>query len=103
MSTQPQATKNAINATLPPLLTRTEKIQARHLDRLAMVYVRQSHPQQMVRHPESKEVQYRLKLRAQALGWPEERIVIVDDDLGQSGAYAESRMGFQRMVSEVGL
>lgn len=82
---------------------RSEKIAPRHLDRLAMVYVRQSSPQQLVRHQESTQIQYSLKLRAKQLGWSEERILTVDDDQGQTASSAEARIGFQRMVSEVSL
>jgi DNA invertase Pin-like site-specific DNA recombinase len=81
----------------------SEKIGGRHLERLAMVYVRQSSPQQLVRHQESTQVQYNLKLRAQDLGWPEDRVVVIDDDLGKSGASIQGRLGFQRMVAEVTL
>lgn len=68
-----------------------------------MVYVRQSTPQQMVRHQESTRLQYGLVDRAARLGWPKERTVVIDDDLGRSGATAEGRPGFQRLVAEVGL
>ena len=84
-------------------LLRGEKITCKHLERLAIVYIRQSTPQQMIRNQESTQVQYQLRYRALALGWPEERIEIIDDDLGQSGASAEGRRGFQRLVAEVTL
>jgi DNA invertase Pin-like site-specific DNA recombinase len=79
------------------------KVQSRHLERLAVVYVRQSTPQQMLRHQESTSLQYGLVERAQRLGWPRERTVVIDDDLGRSGATAEGRPGFQRLVAEVSL
>src|SRR4051812_28286669 len=81
----------------------TDKIQGRHRDRLAVVYVRKSTLQQVGRHPESTRLQYALAERAQQLGWARERILIIDDDLGRSGASAEVRPGFQRLVAEVGL
>jgi len=81
----------------------TDKIHGRHRDRLAVVYVRQSTLQQVGRHPESTRLQYALAERAQELGWVPERIVVIDDDLGRSGASAETRPGFQRLVAEVGL
>jgi DNA invertase Pin-like site-specific DNA recombinase len=81
----------------------TDKIQGRHRDRLAVVYVRQSTLQQVDRHPESTRLQYALAERAQQLGWARERIVVIDDDLGRSGASAAVRPGFQRLVAEVGL
>jgi excisionase family DNA binding protein len=85
----------------PPTLP--EKIGGRHRDRLAVVYVRQSTLQQVGRHPESTRLQYALAERAQQLGWPPERVVVIDDDLGRSGASAAVRPGFQRLVAEVGL
>ena len=81
----------------------TDKIQGRHRDRLAVVYIRQSTLQQVGRHPESTRLQYALAERAQQLGWARERIVVIDDDLGRSGSSAEARPGFQRLVAEVGL
>ena len=84
-------------------LLRGEKITCKHLERLAIVYIRQSTPQQMIRNQESTQVQYQLRYRALALGWPEDCIEIIDDDLGQSGASAECRRGFQRLVAEVTL
>ena len=83
--------------------TATDKIQGRHRDRLALVYIRQSTLQQVGRHPESTRLQYALAERAQQLGWARERIVVIDDDLGRSGSSAEARPGFQRLVAEVGL
>jgi excisionase family DNA binding protein len=79
------------------------KVQARHLDRLAIVYVRQSTLQQLEHHRESTALQYGLAERACNLGWPRPRVSVIDDDLGRSGASAEGRPGFQRLVAEVGL
>lgn len=87
----------------PPGLLRSEKILGEHLDRLAFVYVRQSTPEQLVRNRESTEVQYNLRRRAVDLGWLEGRVVVIDEDLGKSGASIEGRVGFQRMVAEVSL
>lgn len=86
-----------------PSILRSEKVQAWHWERLAIVYVRQSTPQQVLQHQESTRLQYGLKSRAIALGWPEDRVLVIDDDLGCSGSSAEGRLGFQRLVSEVGL
>lgn len=61
-------------------LRSTSKILDRHLDRLAMVYVRQSSPQQVIENRESRERQYALAQLAQRLGWPAERVVIIDED-----------------------
>jgi DNA invertase Pin-like site-specific DNA recombinase len=79
------------------------KIQGRHRDRLAVVYVRQSTVQQTVRHQESTRLQYGLRERALELGWSGQRVLVIDDDLGKSGSSAEGRLGFQRLVAEVGL
>ena len=82
---------------------RSEKIRPEHLERLAVVYVRQSTPQQVLENQESTRLQYNLRVRAGDLGWSEKRILVIDEDLGKSGATAEGRTGFKRMVSEVTL
>ncbi len=79
------------------------KVQAAHRERLALVYVRQSTPQQVLDHQESTRLQYGLRQRAEALGWASERVRVIDDDLGKSGASAVDRTGFQRLVAEVSL
>jgi len=79
------------------------KVLDRHRERLAIVYVRQSTPQQMERHQESTRLQYALVDRAVDFGWDRERVVLIDDDLGRSGATIEGRLGFQRLVAQVGL
>ncbi len=81
----------------------SEKVFRRHRERLAIVYVRQSTVQQVERHQESTRLQYALVDRAFHLGWARETIVVVDDDLGRSGASIEGWLGFQRLVAEVGL
>ena len=81
----------------------SEKIRREHRERLAIVYVRQSTVQQIERHQESTRLQYALVDRAFHLGWARENIVVIDDDLGRSGATAEGRLGFQRLVAQVGL
>ncbi|WP_367318172.1 recombinase family protein [Streptomyces sp. HUAS ZL42] len=79
------------------------KIQPRHLDRLAVVYVRQSTPQQVIDHAESTRLQYGLRQRAVELGWDASRVLVIDEDLGHSASGLVARPGFQRLVSEVGL
>jgi DNA invertase Pin-like site-specific DNA recombinase len=79
------------------------KVTARHLSRQAMLYVRQSTLHQVLENTESTARQYALRERAIALGWDASRIVVIDSDLGQSGASAADREGFQRLVAEVGL
>ncbi len=81
----------------------SSKILHRHRERLAVVYVRQSDPQQVLQHRESKELQYNLADRAIALGWPRERVLVIDEDQGQSAQSAASRYGFQRLLTEVAL
>jgi DNA invertase Pin-like site-specific DNA recombinase len=68
-----------------------------------MVYVRQSTMQQVLLHPESTRIQYGLVSRAEAYGWASDRIVVIDEDLGKSGATAVGRVGFERLVTEVSL
>ncbi|HWX30625.1 MAG TPA: recombinase family protein [Steroidobacteraceae bacterium] len=77
------------------------KIQAWHHERLAIVYVRQSSPQQILEHRESTALQYALLERAKAWGWPPTRILVIDEDQGQSGRTAANRSGFQRLLLEV--
>jgi DNA invertase Pin-like site-specific DNA recombinase len=73
-----------------------QKVTAGHLKRNAYVYIRQSTPRQVVDHSESTKRQYALRQRALALGWPVDRIVIIDTDQGQSGASAVDREGSKR-------
>ncbi|MFD8726013.1 hypothetical protein ACFV2H_50900, partial [Streptomyces sp. NPDC059629] len=62
------------------------KIDDRHLQRLLVIYVRQSTRQQLVDHQESTRLQYALVDRAVALGWQADRILVIDEDLGKSGS-----------------
>jgi DNA invertase Pin-like site-specific DNA recombinase len=79
------------------------KVQAPHLKRNAYLYIRQSTLRQVFENTESTKRQYALKQRAIALGWALDQVVVVDSDLGQSGASAADREGFQKLVTEVGL
>lgn len=79
------------------------KVSDRQLTRLAVVYVRQSSMQQVADHQESTRLQYALVDRAAALGWPASRVVVIDEDLGRSGASTAGRSGFKRLVTEIGL
>ena len=81
----------------------SEKIQSAHLERLAVVYVRQSTIRQVSENQESTRLQYGLAQRATVLGWSANRVLTIDDDLGKSGSSIEGRAGFQRLVTEVGL
>ncbi|MGI9305614.1 MAG: recombinase family protein [Gammaproteobacteria bacterium] len=83
--------------------TPNSKVQSCHLTRLAFLYVRQSSLTQVLHNTESTQRQYALKERALALGWELERIVVIDDDLGRSGASADHREGFQTLITEVSM
>src|SRR5215207_1079739 len=79
------------------------KITDSHRRRRAVVYVRQSTPTQLERNHESRARQYALRERAVELGWPAGAVVVVDEDLGRSGASTDGRLGFKELVAEVGL
>lgn len=80
-----------------------QKVRSTHLKRDAYLYVRQSTLRQVFENTESTKRQYALRERAVALGWPAERVVVIDSDLGQSGASAQDREGFQKLVADVGM
>jgi len=79
------------------------KLTLAHQQRWAYIYVRQSTLKQVAQNQESQVYQYRLKQRALELGWPEERIRVIDCDLGTSGSETTARVGFQSLVAEVSL
>ena len=74
-----------------------------HLARKAVMYIRQATPHQVVTHQESLRLQYALGERAHQLGWPDEAIDIMDDDLGLTAATAHHRTGFNTLVAQVTL
>jgi DNA invertase Pin-like site-specific DNA recombinase len=80
-----------------------DKVRPDHRDRLAVVYIRQSTPQQVEHHQESARLQYALVDYAMSLGGPRERILVIDEDQGRSASSSQGRLGFQRLVAEVGL
>lgn len=80
-----------------------EKVRAEHRARNAYLYIRQSTMQQVFQNGESTKRQYALQERAAALGWDAQQIVVIDSDLGQSGASAADREGFQKLVTEVSM
>jgi DNA invertase Pin-like site-specific DNA recombinase len=84
-------------------LSADEPISTLHRAKLAYVYIRQSTPGQIRHHQESTTLQYRLVERALTLGWPKERVTVIDEDLGKSGADSRLRGGLQRLIAEVGL
>jgi DNA invertase Pin-like site-specific DNA recombinase len=79
------------------------KVQPHHLDRDAYLYIRQSSMRQVVENVESTKRQYALRARATALGWSDDRVIVIDSDQGESGASAAWREGFQHLVTEVGM
>src|SRR5437588_7536561 len=80
-----------------------ERLTTAHRAKLAYIYVRQSSVNHVRQHQESTELQYRLVDRAIGLGWPPERVQVIDEDLGKSGAGAVDRHGFQKLIAEIGL
>ena len=79
------------------------KIGASHLSRAAYVYLRQSSPAQVEHNRESTQRQYALVSKASTLGWPTQQVVVIDEDLGLSGAGVVERSGFARLTAEVAL
>lgn len=79
----------------------SDKIKPHHLERKAMLYVRQSSAYQVAHNPESRQLQYAMETRVRELGWRE--VELVDEDLGRSAAGTTKRSGFERMVAEVNL
>ena len=84
-------------------MTDLSRIKPSHTARASYIYVRQSSPSQVEHNRESTARQYALADRACQLGWPKDQVVIIDDDLGLSGASTDKRSGFARMISEVAL
>src|ERR1700731_2296306 len=77
----------------------SDKVRPHHLERKAILYVRQSSAHQVLHNRESSALQYAMRDRLMALGWSE--IEVIDDDLGRSAAGGVRRAGFERMVAEV--
>lgn len=84
-------------------MNESRKVESHHLARDAYLYIRQSSMKQVVENVESTKRQYALRARATALGWSDDRIVVIDSDQGESGASAAWREGFRRLVTDVGL
>ena len=97
--TSPTSNESIAPRTVQPV--RSTKIRDGHLDRLAVVYVRQSTPHQVRENRESRDRQYALADYAVTLGWPRDRVIVIDEDQGQSGRSAANRSGFQRLLTEV--
>src|SRR5918912_3483337 len=104
LTAEPVAARELTTGPVEPLAD--GKVHARHQARRALIYVRQSHPNQVLRHPESARRQYGLVERAEQLGWPREQIDVIDEDQGKSAAgsaAAQGRDGFAQLASAVGL
>ena len=94
---------NATPQGSPSVTAWSTKLKLDHHERLAIIYVRQSTAHQVLHHRESTARQYSLVDMAAQLGWSPDRIEVIDEDQGQSGASAEGRSGFQRILAEVSL
>src|SRR5919199_4787547 len=81
----------------------SELITPRHLSRKAIIYIRQSSPQQVLSNQESLRLQYALRERAVSLGWRPEDVLVIDTDLGQSATSAQHREGFKELLAQVTL
>jgi len=77
----------------------SEKIEASHLQRKAVLYIRQSSPFQVLHNEESRRLQYAMQQRMRSLGWKD--IEVIDEDLGRSASGSVVRSGFERMVADV--
>jgi DNA invertase Pin-like site-specific DNA recombinase len=84
-------------------MSTSDSIQPHHLQRRAVVYVRQSTPTQVLKHQESTRLQYALRKRALERGWHERDVMVIDTDLGLTGSSAAERPGFQELVGLVTL
>lgn len=84
-------------------MSRSELVSSAHLQRKALIYIRQSTPHQVLSNQESLRLQYALQQRAVDLGWRQEDIEVIDADLGMTGASASHRPGFQGLVARVTL
>ena len=106
-ATSSQQRQREISAKAGPptslVLRPSSKIRDHHWERLAIVYIRQSSPHQVLENRESRERQYALATLAQQFGWPADRVLVIDEDQGLSGKFSENRDGFQRLLTEVTL
>ena len=103
MSSLDPAPAPAPRPVVPPGPPPSAKVRDTHRGRNAIVYVRQSTPQQLLYNTESTRRQYGLEERAALLGWPAARVQVVDEDQGKSGQSAADRPGFQYLLAEVAL
>ena len=83
------------------MIERTSKVTPDHLRRDAYVYIRQATVQNGFPKPDRLQRQYDLHQKAVALGWPSQRVVVIESDLGRSGASPRNRKGFQKLIAHV--
>ena len=81
----------------------SSKVKPHHMQRAAIIYIRQSSPAQVENHRESTARQYALVEKASQLGWAQEQVTVIDEDLGLSGSGWAERSGFARLAAEVAL
>lgn len=84
-------------------MSTSERVAEHHLNRTAIIYIRQSSPHQVLTNQESLRLQYALRQRAESLGWRSEAIEIIDTDLGLSGAEIQHREGFKDLLARLSL
>ncbi|MEJ6487699.1 recombinase family protein [Nostoc punctiforme UO1] len=84
-------------------MSTSELVTLQHLNRKAIIYIRQSTPHQLVSNQESLRLQYALRQRAIELGWSDNNIEVIDSDLGITAASAEQRPGFKELLAQVTL
>lgn len=84
-------------------MTTSELVTPAHLARKAIIYIRQSHPHQVLTNQESTRLQYALQQRALELGWGPDDIEVIDADLGISGTTTHQREGFKELTAQVSL
>src|SRR2546428_10043753 len=84
-------------------MSMTPVAQPHHLSRKAVIYIRQSTGHQVLTNTESQQLQHAMREHARHLGWPEERIEVVETDLGRSAQSTAGRDGYKALLAEVAL
>jgi DNA invertase Pin-like site-specific DNA recombinase len=84
-------------------MSMTPVAQPHHLSRKAVLYIRQSTGHQVLTNTESQQLQHTMRAHARQLGWPEERIEVVETDLGRSAQSTERRDGYKALLADVAL
>ena len=83
------------------MIDQVQKVTPDHLHRGAYLYIRQATIHEELPDSGSLQRQYALRHKAGSLGWPSERVVVIDCDLGKSGASTHDREGFQKLIADV--